>query len=147
MCLQEHRERAEFAHLKGRAKAGAATLPNEPPAPAGRGQGGFPMAPLAGLAALGKPARCARSSARPRTQDGCCSWVLEIQRAMPQKVEAEAGQLEKKPGQRRGEPDTKQGLTFLEGRQLRGIGACHRCQRQGLGSASALDHDFGVLCR
>src|SRR5208282_1679653 len=144
--LQDQRERAELIHLKAGTEVGGATLPDEPPALVGRGQGGFPAALQAGLAALGVLAFRARSLARPRAQDRHRTESLEVQRAMPQDVEAQAGQLGNKSEQRLGQLSSEQVLTLLEGEKLQGFDRCRPFQRRSLLSAWALGRGFGVRC-
>ena len=146
--LQDQRERADLIHLKAGTEVGDATLPDEPPALVGRGQGWFPTTLQAELAALGLPAFRARSLARPRAQDGHSTGCVEVQRTMPQDVEAQTGQLGNKSEQRPGQPRSEQVLTLLEGEKLRGFGLCRPLQRRSLVCAWALGRGFGVrsLC-
>jgi hypothetical protein len=144
--LQDQRKRADLIHLKASTEVGDATLPDEPPALVGRGQGEFPSTPQAELAALGLQAIGARSLARPGAQDGPFTESLEVQRPMPQNAEAQAGQLGNKSEQRLGQACSEQVLTLLEGEKLRGFDLCRPFQRGSLVSAWALGCSFGVRC-
>jgi hypothetical protein len=143
-CLQDQREGADLIHLKAGTEVGGAALTDEPPASVGRGQGGLPTTLQAGLAELGWLAFRARSLARPRAQDGHFIGFLEVQRTMPQDVEAHAGQLSEKSEQRPGQACSEQVLTLLEGEKLRGFDLCR--QLQSLVSTWAFGRTFGVRC-
>jgi len=140
--LQDQRERADLIHLKAGTEVGGATLPDEPPALVGRVQGGFPTtlqaAPTSDVG-VGLPAIRARSLARLRAKDGPFIGSMEIHRAMPQDVEAQAGQLGNQSEQRPGQPCSQQVLMLFEGEKLQGFDLYHPFQRRSLVSVWALD--------
>lgn len=119
----------DLVHLKAGAEVGGATLPDEPPALVGQGQGWLPTtlqaAPTADVG-VGLPAFRTRSLARSRAQNGYFTGSLEVHWAMPQDVEAQAGQLGNNSEHRPGQPCSQQVLTLLEGEKLRRFGLCHR---------------------